>query len=138
MTIESGDTDKLKGTSTRPAAAGARPAARRQPQRGTVLGEDGSIRYGLFAIKGVGTRAAEAIAAERQRVGPYSSVDDLCVRLDQTLLNKGSLEAMTKAGAFDSLGAVAADFDELERSLRSLAGARKDRARGQARCSGPW
>ena len=133
MTIESGDTDKLKefvDEARRLHVPVLLPDVNKSRARFSV--EDGAIRYALLAIKGVGSRAAEAIVAEREQRGPFESVDDLCVRLDQALLNKGTLEALTKAGAFDALGAVRRQtFDDLERALRSSAGARKDRARGQ-------
>ena len=133
MTIESGDTDKLKeyvDESRRQGVGILPPDVNKSLARFGV--EDGAIRYGLQAIKGLGTRAAEAMAEERAKSGAFRSVDDFCIRLDHTLLNKGSLEAMAKAGAFDTLGATRkATFDELDRTLRGSASARKDRARGQ-------
>ncbi len=61
-----------------------------------------SIRFGLGAVKGVGIAAVEAVVeARRQR--PFSSLEDFFERLDTKKVNKKVLEALIKAGAFDSL-----------------------------------
>ena len=65
--------------------------------------DDGSIRYGLGAIKGVGRAACEAIADERERSGAYTDLADFCRRVDPTKLNKRVLEALVLSGALDAL-----------------------------------
>jgi DNA polymerase-3 subunit alpha len=91
-----------------------------------------AIRYGLGAVKGVGERAADAIAAERKRAGPFLDLDDLCTRLEANVLNKTALEALVQAGAFDGLGrSRAADFGAIEAALRNAAKDREDKKRGQ-------
>ncbi|MCR9248083.1 MAG: DNA polymerase III subunit alpha [bacterium] len=94
--------------------------------------EDGKIRYGLGAIKGVGTRLADAIVEHRKEHGDFDSLEDLCEQLDSTVLNKTALEAFAQSGAFDQLGrSRAANFDAIESALRSSAIAREDRRKGQ-------
>ncbi|MBS0657423.1 MAG: DNA polymerase III subunit alpha [Verrucomicrobia bacterium] len=66
-------------------------------------GEDG-IRFGLAGIKGVGEAAVSCILEERDRKGPFASLDDFCLRLDSKLLNKKLLESLVKCGAFDAFG----------------------------------
>ena len=67
------------------------------------------IRYGLGAIKGTGQQAIEAIVAAREgrgptgEAGPFTSLFDFCRRVERTRLNKRCLEALIKAGAFDTL-----------------------------------
>lgn len=61
------------------------------------------IRYGLGAIKGSGEAAIGAIVAEREAHGPYKGLFDLVRRVDKRFLNRRVLEALVKAGAFDSL-----------------------------------
>ena len=91
-----------------------------------------AVRFGVGAIKGVGTKLADGIGAERQANGPYRSMEDLCERLDSTLLNKGALEALVRAGAFDELGpSRRALFEGVEGSIRSAASAREDKRKGQ-------
>lgn len=75
----------------------------------------GQIRFGMRAIKGAGAKAIEAIVAERdgetepRRDGvmpdakPFTSLFDFCERVPSTVVNKATIEALVKAGAFDSL-----------------------------------
>jgi DNA polymerase-3 subunit alpha len=105
MTIEMDDTDKLKvlfedalkfGMSFDP------PDVNRGTHRFEPV-SDKVIRYGLGAIKGTGQQAIDAIVKAREEGGPFSSLFDFCVRVDRSRLNKRSVEALVKAGAFDSL-----------------------------------
>jgi len=63
-----------------------------------------SIRFGLEAVKGVGSSAIESIIASRNTDGPFTSVSQFFDRVDQRKVNKKVLECLIKAGAFDSLG----------------------------------
>jgi DNA polymerase-3 subunit alpha len=63
-----------------------------------------SVRYGLGAIKGVGAAAVEALVLERDKAGPYVSLEDICRRVDPTKLNRRVFEALIRSGALDSLG----------------------------------
>ena len=64
---------------------------------------DKVIRYGLGAVKGTGQQAIEAIVKARDEGGPFTSLFDFCVRVERTKLNKRTVDALIKAGAFDSL-----------------------------------
>jgi DNA polymerase-3 subunit alpha len=78
-----------------------------------------SIRYGLGAIKGVGKAAVEALIADRGARGPFTSLADLCRRIDLSRVNKRALEAMIRSGCLDALGANRATLSaELERSMQ--------------------
>jgi DNA polymerase-3 subunit alpha len=105
MTVEMDDTDKLKvlfedaqkmGMTFEPPDVN-RGHYRFEPISNTV------IRYGLGAVKGTGQQAIEAIVRAREEGGPFKSLYDFCVRVDRTRLNKRTIEALIKAGAFDSL-----------------------------------
>jgi DNA polymerase-3 subunit alpha len=63
------------------------------------------ISYGLAALKGVGPSAVDAIVSERDAHGRFTSLVDLCRRVDLTKINRRVLEALAKSGALDSLGA---------------------------------
>lgn len=65
---------------------------------------DRVVRYGLGAIKGTGQSAIEAIIAAREEGGPFKSLFDFCTRVDRSRINKRTVEALIKAGAFDMLG----------------------------------
>jgi len=66
--------------------------------------EGKNIRFGLEAVKNVGSNVVAAIVSERQRGGPFVSLEDFMARVTHKDLNKKSLESLMKAGAFDSLG----------------------------------
>ncbi|MGY4828327.1 DNA polymerase III subunit alpha [Sphaerotilaceae bacterium SBD11-9] len=66
---------------------------------------DKVVRYGLGAIKGTGQSAIEAIIAARKEGGPFKSLFDFCARVDRSRMNKRTVEALIKAGAFDLLHA---------------------------------
>jgi DNA polymerase III subunit alpha len=113
MTIEADNTDKLRvlladaklfGITFEPPCINT----------GTVRFEpvaDKVVRYGLAAVKGTGAGAIEAIVAAREGTGghagegggPFRSLFDFCARIDRKLVNKRAVEALVKAGAFDSL-----------------------------------
>ena len=65
-------------------------------------GRGGHIRYGLLALKNVGEAFLRAILSERRRK-PFTSFEDFLERLSGHDLNKRQVEALIKAGAFDSL-----------------------------------
>ena len=65
-------------------------------------GRADAIRYGLCAIKGTGGAAIESIVAARA-AGPFRDVFDLCARVDKRLVNRRVVEALARAGAFDTL-----------------------------------
>lgn len=110
MTIELGDTDKLKvlladatknfGITFEPPNVNS-GVYRFEPMPGAEGRK--KIRYGLGAIKGTGQGAIEAIVAAREAEGPFTSLFNFCARVDKGKCNKRVVEALIKAGAFDSL-----------------------------------
>ena len=77
--------------------------------------KEGTIYFGLAAVKNVGTAAAKAIAAQRGRE-PYQDFYDFCMRIDQRVVNKRALESLIKVGALDTMGdraALLASVDEV-------------------------
>ena len=69
----------------------------------TVDDSNGSIRYGLGAIKGLGEGAIEMLIEQRQQQA-FSDLFDLCHRVDLHKLNRRSLEALIFSGSLDSFG----------------------------------
>ena len=106
MTVEMDNTDKLKvlfedavknfGLTFEP------PDVNRGNYRFEPM-SDKVIRYGLGAVKGTGQQAIEAIVRARDEGGAFTSLYDFCVRVDRTRINKRTVEALIKAGAFDNL-----------------------------------
>ncbi|MBT8246442.1 MAG: DNA polymerase III subunit alpha, partial [Acidimicrobiia bacterium] len=68
------------------------------------IARDGSIPFGLSAIRNVGEGVVEAILTEREKNGPFADFTDFINRVDLSVLNKRTIESLIKAGAFDSLG----------------------------------
>jgi DNA polymerase-3 subunit alpha len=64
---------------------------------------DGSIRYGLSAVRNVGAAAVGEIIEARTTKGPFDSFTDFCRKVDPGVLHKKVLESLILAGAFDSL-----------------------------------
>ncbi|MGL6072445.1 DNA polymerase III subunit alpha [Craterilacuibacter sp.] len=61
------------------------------------------IRYALGAVKGTGEAAVEHIIAVREASGPFKDLFDFCSRTDKRIVNKRTVEALIRAGAFDAL-----------------------------------
>ncbi|MDO4444737.1 MAG: DNA polymerase III subunit alpha [Bacillota bacterium] len=72
--------------------------------------EEGGIRYGLSAVKGIGKPVMDAIVAERETAGYFTSLKDFCQRLTGKEVNKRTIENFIKAGAFDGLGGTRKQF----------------------------
>lgn len=71
--------------------------------KGETMDQD-RIRFGLLTIKNLGIEIAKAIVEERKARGKFQSLTDFLERVNHKNLNKKTLEALTKAGALDSLG----------------------------------
>ena len=66
--------------------------------------KDGVIPFGLSAVRNVGEGVVTPIVEERKANGPYKDFYDFCERVPTQILNRRSIEALTKAGAFESCG----------------------------------
>jgi DNA polymerase-3 subunit alpha len=103
---------------------------------GERLGEGrskGKIRFGLGAVKGVGTSAVEAILQARQDGGPFKSLYDFASRVDSRRINKKVCEALVKSGAFDFEGTPRWQlFFGIDAAFAAGASAQADRASGQS------
>ncbi len=78
------------------------PDVNRSMSRFSVDNE-GNIRFGLAAIKGVGEAAVLNIIEERKERGPYKDMFDFVERVNLTAMNRKTFESLAMAGAFDSL-----------------------------------
>ncbi len=68
-----------------------------------TVNDQNEIVYGIGAIKGVGESAIEDLLDERKNHGPFTGLYDLCKRVELRKVNRRVLEALIKAGAFDSI-----------------------------------
>jgi len=93
--------------------------------------DTGAMRLGLSVIKNVG-QAGEAILEERSKNGPYTSLFDLCKRVDGRRIHKKCLESLICAGALDCLkGTRAQLFAAIDQAMDYADGFQKDRDAGQ-------
>ena len=96
----------------------------------TVSGDH--IRFGLVAVKGVGRGFINAVLAEREQAGAFSSFPDFCQRLFDADLNKRVLENLIKCGAFDSMGVYRSQLlDVCESVVDQIAQTRRKNLEGQ-------
>ncbi len=68
---------------------------------GFTVSQEGAIRYGLSAVKGVGRAAAEALIRERQQHGRFRDFEDFAVRVSEKGINRRAVEYFIDAGALD-------------------------------------
>ena len=93
---------------------------------------EGKVRYGLGAIKGAGQAAIEGIIEERDASGPFSTLFDLCCRVDARKVNRRVLEALIKSGALDTLAPSRASMLlALPKAMQAAEQHHRDRSAGQ-------
>jgi DNA polymerase-3 subunit alpha len=116
------------------------------PTRGALLpagdgngSSRGAIRFGLAAIKNVGEVAVESILKARNEGGRFTSLSDLCERVDGRTVNRKVMEALIKCGACDGFGQTRASlFARIDRTLARAASILADRQRGQSSLFGTF
>jgi DNA polymerase-3 subunit alpha len=97
----------------------------------TPLGDE-RLRFGLGAVKNVGTKAAASIVAAREEEGPFTDLFDFCERVDHHEVTKTAMEALMKAGCFDNLpGHRAQQTALLPTAMKVGARVQKNRMLGQ-------
>ncbi len=93
---------------------------------------DNNIRFGLAAVKNVGSKAAAEIIRVREVEGRFTSLFDLCRRVDLSKVNRRVLESLVKAGAFDGEKIARARlFAAIDTAMESGQSASRDRVCGQ-------
>ena len=134
LTFESGDTDKIVQYMAEASRMGidiAPPDINTCQKDFTVDGD--CIRFGLAAVKGVGGKAVEAILSSRRRLGePFRDLFHFCEDVDLRSVNRATIEALIKCGAFDALGAHrAAMMAAVDKAVDLGQSAAADRKAGQ-------
>ncbi|MFB3910311.1 MAG: DNA polymerase III subunit alpha [Candidatus Eisenbacteria bacterium] len=94
--------------------------------------QNGAIRFGLEAVKGVGHQAVEAIL-EARSCGSFTSLYDFCERVDPARVNRKCIENLIQAGALDALGGHRAQqLESIPSAVEHGARLRREREMGQA------
>jgi DNA polymerase-3 subunit alpha len=96
----------------------------------TAVGSD--VRFGLSAIRNVGTNVVHAIARAREEKGRYQSFTDFLDKSETLVCNKRVIESLIKAGAFDSLGHSRMGLTQHhEAAVDAVIGLKRQQAMGQ-------
>ncbi|WP_345761042.1 DNA polymerase III subunit alpha [Diaminobutyricibacter sp. McL0608] len=95
-----------------------------------AVGSD--IRFGLGAVRNVGTNVVDGIRAAREAKGRFESFHDFLSKVPIHVANKRTIESLIKAGAFDSLGATRRALVEVhEDAVESAVSLKRNEANGQ-------
>jgi DNA polymerase-3 subunit alpha len=90
------------------------------------------VRFGLSAVRNVGANVVTSIIATRRAKGPFVDFADFLRKVDAVVCNKRTVEALIKAGAFDSLGHPRRGLIHVhERALDAIVDTKRAEALGQ-------
>ncbi len=99
---------------------------------------DGHIRFALGAVKNVGRAPVESIVTARESGQAFTSLFELCERIDLRWVNKRVLESLVQAGALDSLdGHRAQKMAAIPKAMEYAQSLQQDRERGQTSLFSP-
>ena len=104
MSSDSGDTDRLTieiSECNRLKLRVINPDINESFREFAVVKGTNNIRFGLAAIKSVGSTAIDDILAQRKKDGPFKSIEDFARRVNSRVCNRKVYESLIKAGAFD-------------------------------------
>ncbi len=94
--------------------------------------ENGKIRFGLSAIRGIGVQICDAVVEEREKNGEFKDLGDFLTRVVDLNINKRLLEGMIYSGAFDCFGKTRSQIAAVyEIALNCVIKDRNGRASGQ-------
>ncbi|HSE61829.1 MAG TPA: OB-fold nucleic acid binding domain-containing protein, partial [Candidatus Saccharimonadales bacterium] len=96
-----------------------------------VVPDTNQIRFGMNAVKNVGTNAVEEILRARKEGGEFASLEDFLKRVNVRIVNRKNLESLVKAGGFDSMGDRSELLFNLDNMLAYAVKVQKDAAEGQ-------
>src|SRR3990172_276743 len=97
-----------------------------------------SVRFGLAAIKNVGSAAIECILSSRES-GPFTALEDFLARIDSRKVNKKVIESLIKSGSFDSTSKTRRELlSSLEASMEMAQGMQREKAAGQTSLFGSF
>lgn len=91
-----------------------------------------AVRFGLASIKSMSSETVSVIVQERDKNGPYKSLEDFCYRIPPQNVRRNQIEVLVQCGAFDCLHECRSKlFDSIEQCLNGAASVHKDNAAGQ-------
>ena len=96
----------------------------------TAVG-DHQVRFGLGAVRGVGTAAVSSVLSARGEGGHFRSLFDFLERIDTRALNKRACEALIAAGALDACGRRSQLLAALDVAYQEVQARQAERESGQ-------
>ncbi len=89
------------------------------------------IRFGLHAIKNVGSNAVDEIVRVREELGGFSNLEEFFSNVNPRVVNRKSVESLIKCGAFDTLGERIQLLDNIESLVGFASKIQKEKEAGQ-------
>jgi len=133
LTCEMGDTDKVAQyvEECRRMGIEVKAPSVQESEADFTIEKEGVIRYGLQAVKNVGSAAIESIIKARSRE-KFKSFYDFCSRVDMQKVNKRVIESLVKSGAFDWVNAGRRPlFEVIDNAMSQASAFQKDAKAGQ-------
>ena len=91
-----------------------------------------AVRFGLASVKSMSSETVKVIVEEREKNGPYKSLEDFCYRIPPQSVRRNQIEVLVQCGAFDWMHVCRAQiFDSIEQCLNGAATVHKDNEVGQ-------
>lgn len=91
-----------------------------------------AVRFGLASVKSMSSETVKVIVEERDKNGPYKSLEDFCYRIPPQNVRRNQIEVLVQCGAFDWMHVCRAQiFDSIEQCLNGAATVHKDNEVGQ-------
>lgn len=107
------------------------PSVNESYEEFAVVKDTGNIRFGLLAVKNVGTGIIQALLEARREGGKFKSIEDFCKRVNAREINKKVMEAFIKSGAMDDFGDRGTMLYSIEKILDFAQKSQKDTLNGQ-------
>jgi DNA polymerase-3 subunit alpha len=144
LTIHAGETDKVANAiaECRRINITVRPPDINRSQVAFSIENDEegqpAIRFGLAAIKNVGTGAIEPVIRERQENGEFKSIEDFCRRCDLRAVNKRVMESLIKVGALDEFSDRGSLLNSVDRIISLAQREQRLKETGQSTMFNLW
>jgi DNA polymerase-3 subunit alpha len=139
MTSDQDDTDRLSIEITECKRMGLEvlpPDVNESFAEFAVVPGQNQIRFGMNAVKNVGTNAVETILAARKEGGEFASIEDFAKRVSVRIVNRKNLESLVKSGAFDRYGSRSDLLFNMDGILAFANKLQREAASGQANLFG--
>ena len=133
LSAESGDMEKMRVVIEECRRMGIQvlPPSINESDEQFTLTDDNNIRFGLAAVKNVGSNIVHEIKQEREKRGRFNFIEEILDRINSRDLNKKSLESLIKAGAMDEFGERSTLLENMESLLQYSKEAKNASASGQ-------